>query len=114
MIVRLVIAGVAIAITLALYYGLNLDFLLSYLAGINVTTFGAYGADKMQARRGGWRISEATLLVLGAVGGIVGALIAQSYFRHKTSKPSFRLAFWLIAAGQAVALGLYLYYGWRS
>ena len=57
---------------------------------INVLTFAVYGVDKRKARRGRWRVPEATLLGLAAVGGSVGAWLAMQIFRHKTQKKKFR------------------------
>ncbi|MBQ6746022.1 MAG: DUF1294 domain-containing protein [Bacteroidaceae bacterium] len=34
------------------------------LIGLNVLTFFVYGIDKWKAKRGSWRIPEATLLIL--------------------------------------------------
>ena len=42
--------------------------LLYYLIVINVVTFLVYGIDKWKAKKGSWRISEATLLILAAIG----------------------------------------------
>ena len=64
-------------------------------AGTSVLCFVLYGVDKAAARAGRDRISESTLLSLGFVGGWPGAIVAQQVFRHKTSKRSFRLRFWL-------------------
>ena len=50
----------------------------------SVVTFLFYGADKRKARRGRFRISEAALLTLGAIGGAAGALAGMRAFRHKT------------------------------
>ena len=54
----------------------------------------AYALDKSAAQAGRWRISEKTLLMLGLAGGWPGAILAQQLLRHKTSKQSFRVAFW--------------------
>src|SRR5690606_1171046 len=54
-----------------------------------LASFALYGIDKRAARRGEWRISEATLHGLDAAFGIIGGLLAQQIFRHKTSKPEF-------------------------
>ena len=54
-----------------------------------------YAHDKSAAQTNEWRTSEGTLLMLGLVGGWPGAIVAQQMFRHKTSKVSFRVAFWL-------------------
>jgi uncharacterized membrane protein YsdA (DUF1294 family)/cold shock CspA family protein len=55
----------------------------------------AYALDKSAAQAGRWRISENTLLMLGLIGGWPGAIVAQQLLRHKTSKRSFRIAFWV-------------------
>ena len=52
-----------------------------------------YAIDKSAARAGRRRISEATLLLLGVIGGWPGAIVAQQKLRHKTRKASFRRAF---------------------
>lgn len=61
--------------------------LMSFIA------FLMYGIDKMAARKNGSRVSERTLLLYGLACGWPGAMLAQKIFRHKTIKPSFRLAF---------------------
>jgi uncharacterized membrane protein YsdA (DUF1294 family) len=63
-------------------------------AGASLLCFVLYGVDKAAARAGRDRISESTLLSLGAIGGWPGAIVAQQVFRHKTSKRSFRVRFW--------------------
>jgi len=70
----------------------------------------AYGMDKSAARRGTWRTPEKTLHVLALMGGWPGALVAQSVFRHKSRKVSFRFAFWATVALNCGALGWLL---WR-
>ena len=64
--------------------------LLYYLLAINVLTFVVYGVDKWRARRGRWRVPEATLLGLAALDGSVGAWVAMRLFHHKTQKKKFR------------------------
>lgn len=60
-----------------------------WLAVVSVITFIMYGYDKVQARKGGWRVSEKTLHVLALVGGFPGGWIGRSVFRHKTRKGIF-------------------------
>ena len=60
------------------------QYLLWYLAAVNVVTFTVYGIDKRKARRGAWRIPEKTLFLLPLLGGSVGALLGMKVFRHKT------------------------------
>ena len=57
---------------------------LFYLLAANLLTFVTYGIDKYKARHKKWRIPEATLLLLAALGGSIGALLAMRVFRHKT------------------------------
>lgn len=67
---------------------------VAYLA-LSLLTFVVYAIDKSKAKRGGWRIPEKTLHLLSLVGGWPGALLAQQLLRHKSSKTSFRIVFWL-------------------
>ena len=64
--------------------------LIYYLLAVNVLTFIVYGVDKWKAQRGRWRVPEATLMGLAALGGSVGAWLAMQLFRHKTQKKKFR------------------------
>jgi uncharacterized membrane protein YsdA (DUF1294 family) len=52
--------------------------------------------DKLKAKRGAWRIPEATLMGIAAVGGSIGALIGMYCFRHKTRHLKFTLGLPLI------------------
>ncbi len=61
----------------------------------SVASFIAYALDKSNARKQGRRTPERTLLLLGLACGWPGALLAQRWLRHKTSKPSFLWKFWL-------------------
>lgn len=63
--------------------------LIWYLAAINFITWVVYGADKIKAKSGKWRIPERTLLLLALIGGSLGALAGMILFRHKTRKPKF-------------------------
>ena len=58
--------------------------LLAYLALINLLTFVLYGVDKRRAKKGAWRISEKTLLLLPLLGGSIGGILGMQVFRHKT------------------------------
>ena len=74
----------------------------------SLTCFVAYALDKSAARANTWRTPEATVLVLGLVGGWPGALLAQQWLRHKTAKTSFQWKFHL-----TVALNIGLFF-WLS
>ena len=77
----------------------------TYVAVINFVAFAAFGIDKLAARRGAWRISEARLLGFAFFGGSPGAYAGRSLFRHKTRKQPFSSELHGIAALQLVALG---------
>lgn len=56
--------------------------------------FMVYAFDKSAAVAGRRRVPESTLIFLGLAGGWPGAIVAQQILRHKSSKASFRSAFW--------------------
>ena len=64
---------------------------LLYLIIINAAELLLMLADKLKAKRGVWRISEATLMGIAAVGGSIGALAGMYLFRHKTRHIKFTL-----------------------
>ena len=67
-------------------------------------TFLAYAADKSAAARGTQRTPESSLLLFSLVGGWPGALLAQQFLRHKSSKQEFRRVFWAVVSLNCVAL----------
>ncbi len=58
-------------------------------------TYAIYAKDKAAAQRNEWRTPESTLHLLSALGGWVGAMVAQTYLRHKSQKPEFRMTYYL-------------------
>ena len=75
--------------------------IIIYLICINILTFLVFGIDKWKARRGKWRIPEATLIGMSIAGGGIGALLGMSLFRHKTQKRKFTLGIPAILLVQA-------------
>jgi uncharacterized membrane protein YsdA (DUF1294 family) len=51
------------------------------------------GIDKNRAKRGEWRIKEATLWWLAIAGGSLGGFIGMRVYRHKTKHASFKVGF---------------------
>ena len=76
--------------------------IIIYLIGINILAFLVFGIDKWKARRGKWRIPEATLIGMSIAGGSIGALLGMNLFRHKTQKRKFTLGIPAILIAQAV------------
>ena len=75
-------------------------------AGASLVAFAAYASDKAAALAGRWRVSEASLHLLGLAGGWPGAILAQQLLRHKSSKASFRATFWASVAFNVFAFVL--------
>ena len=78
------------------------NILFVYLIIINIIAFGMYGIDKQKAIKKQWRIPEAQLLAVAAIGGSAGALLGMQFFHHKTRKWKFRLGVPLILAVQLI------------
>ncbi|HSP84225.1 MAG TPA: cold shock and DUF1294 domain-containing protein [Psychrobacter sp.] len=68
---------------------------VAWYAALGIITYAMYAKDKAAAQSGDWRTSESTLHLLSALGGWVGAMVAQTYLRHKSQKAEFRLAYYL-------------------
>ena len=78
-----------------------------YLLLINAAAFGFMFADKQFAKHHTWRIPEAVLLLLCALGGSLGGLLGMWLCHHKTKKPKFYL---LVPLFLAIQLGLLAWY----
>ena len=85
-----------------------MEEIICYLLAINIATFLLYGIDKYKAKKGKWRISEATLLTMAAIGGSIGAWAGMRLWHHKTMHKKFKYGIPLIIILQ-VALVAYLH-----
>ena len=56
------------------------------------------------AKKGGWRVPEALLLLLSALGGSLAMYITMLLIRHKTKHIKFMLGIPIIMVFQAVLL----------
>lgn len=95
--------GLASACALPLFGGLALGvawrwglpwFWWAWYLGAAVLSFAVYGWDKSAALQGARRVPERILHLLALAGGWPGALLAQQWLRHKSSKADFRAVFW--------------------
>lgn len=75
-----------------------------YLLAINLFAFLLYGVDKRKAKKSEYRISERTLLLVAAVGGSVGAILAMRCFKHKTRHRKFYIGLPIMLMAQTVLL----------
>ncbi len=89
-------------------------WLLGYAVVISVLTYGVYAADKDSAadKSSRWRAPEVLLHAFELGGGWPGAFLAQRQLRHKCSKVSYQIIFWLIVAAHVAVATDYLL-GWR-
>lgn len=81
-----------------------MKYLFPYLLIINAAGFVFMLADKVKAKRGSWRIPEATLLTLAALGGSLGAVMGMQLLRHKTKHLKFSLGLPLLLALHIILL----------
>ena len=79
-----------------------------YLIVINATSLVLMLADKLRAKKNLWRIPEATLIGVAALGGSLGCLLGMRLFRHKTLKPKFFVGVPVILVLQLI-LGICIY-----
>lgn len=81
-----------------------MDILLIYLLIVNAAAFLLMLTDKRKAIKKAWRIPEATLLAVAAMGGSLGALLGMHIFRHKTRHLRFSIGLPLILAGHILLI----------
>ena len=55
-----------------------------YLLIMNIAGFASMGIDKAKAKKHAWRIPEATLFLIAALGGSIDSIAGMQFFRHKT------------------------------
>ena len=87
--------------------------LLAWFTGMTGLTYLLFWWDKRCAIRGEWRVSESHLLWFAALGGVLGAKLAQRLFRHKTRKQPFGLSLNLILF-MWIAIVLFFMFGGRE
>lgn len=63
-------------------------------AVLSVVCYVMYAVDKAAAKADRQRVTENKLLMIGMFGGWPGALVAQQFLRHKSTKVEFRQKFW--------------------
>jgi uncharacterized membrane protein YsdA (DUF1294 family) len=96
--VSLLVLAVFLALPVFAVQRLGLDYrwVAAYALALGGITYWVYAVDKRRAEEGLWRVPEANLHLLELLGGWPGAFLAQRRLRHKCSKKSYQVAFWLI------------------
>ena len=81
------------------------EWLAAYGVAVSLIAVVLTVADKRRARRGQWRISEATLLFTAALGGSAAMLVTMRLVRHKTRHRKFMWGLPAMLLVQAALLG---------
>lgn len=76
--------------------------LIPYLITVNAAAFILMIVDKYKAKKNLWRIPEATLMGVAAIGGSLGALAGMYLVRHKTRHKKFTVGIPLILIAQVL------------
>lgn len=80
-----------------------MKYFLLYLLLINALGFLLMLIDKWKAKHNRWRIPEATLMGVAALGGSIGSLLGMYTVRHKTKHIKFTVGIPLILVVQIFA-----------
>lgn len=86
-----------------------MKYLLIYLLIVNAVGFVLMLVDKYKAKKKLWRIPEATLMAVAALGGSLGSLLGMYTVRHKTQHIKFTLGIPVILVIQIFA-AVYFFY----
>lgn len=70
----------------------------------NLVSFGLMWHDKRCARKGQWRVPEATLFIACACFGGIGGVLGMNILRHKTKHWYFKVFFPMMMVVQIVLL----------
>ena len=84
-----------------------------YFAVISIVTAIVTAIDKHKAKKGAFRISEATLFVLAILGGSLSEYLTMKAIRHKTLHKRFMIGLPLIMILQLMAIILSAIYLFR-
>ena len=85
------------------------NLVVIYLAVMALVSVVITVADKMSAKRGGWRVPEATLMTLGFFGGALPMYVTMKTIRHKTKHKKFMIGLPLEIAFHAAVVCLILW-----
>ena len=81
----------------------KLTLIAAWFALISLVAVIATVADKIKAKRGKWRVPEATLMGISVLGGSVAMLVTMIMIRHKTKHMKFMVGIPIVIASQIAA-----------
>lgn len=82
----------------------SFDFIILYVAAVNVISFIVMGVDKRRAVKRAFRVPESTLFVLAIIGGSIGSIAGMHLFHHKTRHWYFLYGIPVILALQIILI----------
>lgn len=85
-------------------------YILAYFFFMNLIAFILMGIDKKKAKKGAFRVSEASLFVFALLGGAIGSSMGMLTFHHKTNHWYFQIGMPLISFLQTGGILVLLLY----
>ena len=82
--------------------------ILAYFVIITIVAFALMGIDKNKAKKGAFRISEASLFITALLGGSLGSVAGMLVFHHKTQHWYFQVLMPFIGFLQMTGLLLWI------
>lgn len=82
--------------------------ILAYFVIITIVAFALMGIDKNKAKKGAFRISEASLFITALLGGSIGSVAGMLVFHHKTQHWYFQVFMPFIGFLQMTGLLLWI------
>lgn len=85
------------------------DLIIVYVLLIGIVAVAITIGDKAAAKKGKWRVPEATLMLVGLFGGALPMFITMKTIRHKTKHMKFMIGLPLEIALHAAIICLLIY-----
>lgn len=82
---------------------------LCWLAFISLATTAVTAADKLKAKKGSFRVSEKTLIILALLGGSLAEYFTMRLIRHKTLHKKFMIGLPVIIIFQLITAILIIF-----
>ena len=81
-----------------------------YFVLIGIVAVAITAGDKLAAKKGKWRVPEATLMLIGLFGGALPMFVTMKTIRHKTKHMKFMIGLPLEIALHAAIICVILYF----
>ncbi len=85
-----------------------------YFSAMNLLAVIVTWSDKRRAKKGKWRVPEARLMLLGALGGALLEWVTMKAIRHKTTRKKFMVGLPVLFLLHCALWGLLFYLLWTN